>query len=142
MGAIACLSNRTLECLPWALAESRMIQRVVHLVGVLGQHLLELAKRPRRVGPGIDRLRHQARRASGLSVAQQVVKQLLVGCAKEAFARGAEPRLRRRPRFLGDLAASQQRFEIDAVEFLAAVHHQDLREPLIPAHTLAQGHHG
>ena len=80
-----------------------------------------------RVVPRIDALSH-AGRMGGLRVSRQVVKELFVGGAKQPLAGGPEAGLCRWPCLLRDLAARQQRFEVDAFELPAAIRkHQNLR---------------
>ena len=115
--------------------------RVVDLVEIFPKPLHEWLQRPYGQFFRTNGLRHLADVARHLSIAEQVVEELRIGRAECALDQGTEPRLRRRPRLLGAFVAGQERLEIGAVEFRAAIHDQTLRQAVVPANALAQHHH-
>src|SRR5208283_4248052 len=108
------------------LSQRRVIERIVDLIGVFTESAVQLFQRPRGMIPRIYTLGDQAVTTGRLRVALKVVKKLLVGGPENALAGGAKARFCRRPRFLGNFTACQERFEIGAFKLLAAVHHQNL----------------
>src|SRR6266542_5799010 len=116
--------------------QRRMLQRVINLVGPLGETLKKSFQRPHRLWFGIDRLRHQARLTRELCIAEKVIKELRGRGPKKPFANRAEPGLRRRPRLLRAFKACQQRFKINTLEVAPAIHNQRLRKTVMTPHTL------
>src|SRR5580658_3032789 len=102
---------------------------------------MEVHKGPRGVVPGIDTLRHLAGTSGGLRVSGEIVEELLVCGSKQALACGAEAGFCRRSGLLRNLAARQERFEINAVELFAAIENQNLRHAAMPAYAFTQDHH-
>jgi hypothetical protein len=76
-----------------------------------------------------------------LGVAEQIVHELGIGCAKNALHQRAEPSLGGRTGLLGAFVARQQGLEIRAAELRPPIHHQALRQPVVPADALPQDHH-
>ena len=60
---------------------------------------------------------------------------------KNPLTNGTEPRLGWRPCLLRAFIAGKERFKVKALEFLATVHHGDLGQTAMAAHTLPQNHH-
>src|SRR2546426_2551694 len=115
--------------------------RVVDLVEIFPKPLHEWLQRPYGQFFRIDRLRYLPDVARHLSIAKKVVEELRIGRAEYALDQGAESGLCRWPRLLGAFVAGQQRLEIGAVEFRAAIHDQALRQAAVPANALPQHHH-
>jgi Transglycosylase len=115
---------------------SKVIEGVIDLVRVLDQSFMQFLERPRRMIPGIDALGHLAA-SRRLRITLQVIKELLVGGAKNALAGGAESGLRRWPRLFCYFASRQQRLQINTLELLAAVEHKNLGHASMPANTLS-----
>src|SRR5438105_7332168 len=76
--AIADSRKAGFESVARALSKSGMIQPVVDLVGILGQHPMKVGERPCGVIPGVNALGHLSSIAGGLRVAGEVVKELRV----------------------------------------------------------------
>src|SRR5205823_6451307 len=106
------------------------------LVCVLGQSPMQFFEWPRHMIPRIDTLGDLAA-SRRLCIALQVMKELLVGGAKNALAGRAEAGFSRWPRLFCDFASCQQRLEIDTLELFAAVKYKDLGHASIPANALS-----
>ena len=124
-----------------ALPERRVINRVIDFVCVFDKTLVEFLQRPDRLTFRIDAFGHLSHLAGDLSVALQIVNQLFVGRAEEAFASGAEPSLRRWAAFLCAFVAGEQTFEVATLELPAAVDDNGLRKTGMAAHAFPENHH-
>src|SRR5271157_210437 len=123
------------------LAECGMHGRVIQLVGPLAKAFIESAKRPHSMVLGIHRGGDGADFFGDLGVARQVVDQLRVGSAKDALTDRAEASLGGRPGLFGAFIAREQCFEVHALEFLAAIHYENLWKTTVAVHTFSENHH-
>ena len=118
-----------------------MVQSVVNLIQVFRQRGMEFRQRPCRERFRVDGFGDLADIACDLRVPFQIVDELRVHDAKQAFACGAEPRLRRWSGFLGAFISCEQCLEISTLKFTPSIHNENLRESPKPAHTFPQDHH-
>src|SRR5207248_5319034 len=86
-----------LEGFPWSLAESHMGRRIVNIVKVLCQVLVESGESPYCMLFRINGLGDLPHISGDLGVARQVVDERSVYRAEQALADGAKARLCRRP---------------------------------------------
>ena len=124
-----------------ALPERGVINRVIDFVCVFDKTLVEFLQRPDGLTFRIDAFGHLPHLTGDLSVALQIVDQLFVGCAEEAFASGPESGLRRWTAFLCAFVASEQTFEVATLELSAAVNNNGLRKTGMSAHAFPENHH-
>src|SRR5258708_15881714 len=130
-----------LKRFPWTPAQRWVVDCVVDLEKVLRKARMQFRKRPGREFARIHGFRHLADVPCDLRVPLQIVNEPGICGSEETLATRSKPRFRRRPRFLDAFVSCQQSLEVCALEFRAAVDHDNLGEPSIPPHALPQDHH-
>lgn len=124
-----------------ALPERGVVNRVIDFVCVFDKPLVEFLQLPDGLTFRIDAFGHLPHLTGDLSVALQIVNELLVGRAEEAFASGAESGFRRWTAFLCAFVAGEKTFEIATLELSAAVNDNGLRKAGMSAHAFPENHH-
>ena len=110
----------------WADAQRGMDRRIVNLKEIFAQPFFQCDQSPHGVLLGADRLRYLPHVTRDLRVAAQIMDELGVRRAEQSFTDRPKACLRRWTRFLGHFIASQQSFEIGALELRATINHKNL----------------
>src|SRR5258708_3436856 len=108
-------------------SQSRVINLIVNLIGILAQPIVQVTEWPRRFAFWIDRLCYLPDIARDLRITAKVMNELCVSSAEKAFANGPKSHLAGGPCFLDAFVTSQKRIEVGGSEFRASIHDDDLR---------------
>src|SRR4030095_5695003 len=103
--------------LPGALAQCRMVNRVIDLEQVFRKPLMQLRQCPCGVFSRVHGFRHLPDISRDLSVSSQVVDELRIRRAESTLDQRTESGLGRWPRLLDAFVPRQQSLEVRALEF-------------------------
>src|SRR5271157_375349 len=123
------------------LAQSRMFQHVINIVEVFIKARTQFRQRQHRLLFRIDAPCNLPDVTHNLGVSLQIVYELGIAGAKKAFDDRTKPSFGSGASLLDAFIASQQRFEIDAAKFGAAVDHENLRNSGMTGDTFPNNHH-